>query len=204
MIRLTLLVIVLATGCNNQKPEERKLPGSAAPTTTVPPPPAPTGSSAGSSATGSGATGSGTAGSAKGTGFAPFDDALAGTRPWIAVDDKAGIVELVAVDDLSGRTKGQFAANRRCGADAAKAVEALGKRIAERAKSGHEPPACKEDGGVTSCFQPGLAEGDVVLELEYGKSGDAWRVIGAKTYGVGITAEKEETKYTALLKEKCK
>ena len=35
-------------------------------------------------------------------------------------------------------------------------------------------------------------------------SGDAWRVIGAKTYGVGITAAKEETKYAALLKEKCK
>jgi hypothetical protein len=201
MIRFALFISVLAAGCSNDKPEERKLPGSAAPTTTVPAPPAPAGSaSAGSASTGAPAP----APAPKGTGFAPFDDALAGTKPWIAADDKAGIVELVAVDDLSGRTKGQFAVDRRCGADAAKVVEALGKRIAERAKSGHEPPACKEEGGITSCFQPGLAEGDVVLELEYGKSGDAWRVIGAKTYGVGITAAKEETKYAALLKEKCK
>ena len=204
MIRLALLVTVLAAGCDSQKPEERKLQGSVTPPTATTAGSAPAGSaSAGSASAGSASTGT-PAPERKGTGFAPFDDALAGTRPWIAADDKAGIVELVAVDDLSGHTKGKFTVDQRCGADAAKIVEALGKRIAERAKSGHEPPACKEDGGVTSCYQPGLAEGDVVLELEYGKSGDAWRVIGAKTYGVGVTAEKEETKYAALLKEKCK
>jgi hypothetical protein len=200
---------MLAAGCDNQKPEERKLPGSAAPTTTGSA--TPTGAGAtGSGAAGSGQAGSGQAGSGagtptpKGTGFAPFDDAFAGTGPWIAPDDKAGLVELVAVDDLSGKTKGQFSVDRRCGADALKAVEAIGKRIAERQKSGHEPPTCKEDGGVTSCSQRGLAEGDVNLELQYGKAGDAWRVIGVRTVGVGITAAKEEAKYAALLKDKCK
>jgi hypothetical protein len=203
MNRIALLVIVLAAGCSNQKPEERKLPGSAAPTTTG-------SATTGSATTGSGATGSGATGSGagtpttKGTGFAPFDDAFAGTRPWIAPDDKAGIVELVAVDDLSGKTKGQFSVDRRCGADALKAVEAIGKRIADRQKSGHEPPACKEDGGVTSCSQRGLAEGDVNLEIQYGKAADAWRVIGVKTVAVGITAAKEEAKYAALLKDRCK
>jgi hypothetical protein len=204
MNRIALLVIVLAAGCSNQKPEERKLPGSAAPTTTGPA--TPTGSGqAGSGQAGSGQAGSGAGTPAtKGTGFAPFDDAFAGTRPWIAPDDKAGIVELVAVDDLSGKTKGQFSVDRRCGADALKAVEAIGKRIADRRQSGHEPPACKEDGGVTSCAQRGLAEGDVNLEIQYGKAADAWRVIGVKTVAVGVTAAKEEAKYAALLKDKCK
>jgi hypothetical protein len=196
MKRIALLVTVLALGCDNQKPEERKLPGSAAPTTTSAPAP-----TAGS---GSAAPGPATP-ETKGTGFAPFDDALAGGKPWIAADDKAGIVELHAVDDLSDRTKGKFSVERRCGADAARVVEALGAQIAERAKAGdRNPPQCKEEGGITSCIQPGRAEGDVVLELEYARTGDAWRVIGAKTYGVGATATKEEARYAALLKEPCK
>ena len=206
MKRIALLVLVLA-GCSNTKPEERKLAGSAAPA-----PVTPAGSAAGSAAAGSAAAGSAAAGSAagsataeaKGTGFAPFDEAMAGTRPWVAADDKAGIVELYANDNLSGRTKGRFTVERKCGADAARTVEAMGKQIAARLKDGRDAPQCKEDAGVTSCFQPGIAEGDVVLELEYAKTGDAWRVIGAKTYGVGIKADKEEAKYAALLKEKCK
>jgi hypothetical protein len=186
---------VLAAGCNSQRPEERKLPPapapsmpSPAPTTPSPTPPAP---------------GPATP-AAKATGFAPFDDALAGARPWVAADDKAGIVELFAVDDLSDQTKGKSSVDRRCGADAVKVVEALGKRMAERAKTGHEAPACKEDGGITTCSQPGLDKGDVRLELQYARSGEAWRVIGARTYGVGVAAAKEDARYAALLQDKCK
>lgn len=209
MTRIALLVTVLAFGCDNSKPEERKLPNPAAPPTTTPVPAPPT-----PPATGSGSVGS--AGSAatpeaaappKGTGFAPFDEALAGTRPWIAIDDKAGVVELHAVEDLSGRTKGKFSTDRRCGADAAKAVEEVGKRIAERAKEppmGRGPVQCKEEGGVTSCVQPGVAEGDVHLEVEYAKAGDAWRVIGVKSYGVGVTMDKFDAKYAEVLKQPCK
>lgn len=220
MKRIALLVIVLAAACNNERPEERKLPGSAAPAT--PAPTAPGTGSAGSAGSGAAATpgagGSaaapGAGGSAAGapaadgkTGFAPFDEALAGTRPWIAADDKAGVAELYAVNDLSGpsgKTPGKLSADLRCGTDATKAVEAVAKQIPERARSGHEPPKCKEDAGVTSCRQPGLAEGDFHLELQYGKTGDAWRVIGVKTTGVGVTAAKEEAKYADLLKQKCK
>jgi hypothetical protein len=207
MNRIALLVIVLAAGCSNQKPEERKLPGAAAPAS--PAPTAPGTGSAGTGSAGSGSAGSAAAGSAAPaadakTGFAPFDEALAGARPWIAADDKAGVVELYAIDDPSDRTKGRFSVDLRCGADAAKAVETVAKQIPERAKSGHEPPKCKEDAGVTSCRQPGLAEGDFQLEILYGKSGDAWRAIGVKTTGVGVTATKEETKYAELLKQKCK
>jgi hypothetical protein len=208
MKRIALLALVLAAGCSNKKPEERKLVGSAAPTPSTPAGSAATGSSAAAgsgaagSAAGSGATGSGTA-EAKGTGFQLFDDAMSGTKPWVAADDKAGLVELVAKEDLSGRTKGQFLVERRCGADAAKAVEAMGKQMAARVKD-HDPAQCKEEAGVMSCFQPGLAEGDVVLEIQYAKAGDAWRPIGVKTYGVGMHADKEEAKYVALLKEKCK
>ena len=194
MTRIALLVTVLALGCSNQRPEERKLPGSAAPTTTSAPAPAPTGPATPGPATPE----------PKATGFQPFDDALAGKQPWIAADDTAGIVELHAIEDLSDRTKRKLTVERRCGADAARAVEAIGKQMAERAKSGHAPPACKEDGGITRCSQPGRAEGDVVLALEYGKRGDAWRVIGAKTYGVGMKLEEQEGKYAALLEEACK
>jgi hypothetical protein len=228
MKRIALLVLVLAAACNNERPEERKLPGAAAPATPAPTAPG-TGSAgsgaaatpgAGGSAAAPGAGGSaaapGAGGSAAGapadgkTGFAPFDEALAGTRPWIAADDKAGVVELYAVNDPSGpsgKPPGKLSADLRCGADAAKAVEAVAKQIPERARSGHEPPKCKEDAGVTSCRQPGLAEGDFHLELQYGRSektGDAWRVIGVKTTGVGVTAAKEEAKYAELLKQKCK
>lgn len=209
MKRIALLVLVLAAGCDNTKPEERKLAGAPGP---APMPPAGSAvgsatSGAGSAAAGSGSAAAGSAAGsataeAKGTGFAPFDDAMAGTKPW-TVDDKAGIVELYANDDLSGRTKGRFTVERKCGADATRTVEAMGKLIAERRKD-RDAPQCKEEGGLMSCFQPGIAEGDVVLELEYAKAGDAWRVIGAKTYGVGITAAKEEAKYAALLKEQCK
>jgi hypothetical protein len=207
MTRIALLVTVLAFGCDNSKPEERKLPGSAAPPTATPAPaPAtpPTPGSAGSA--GSAATPEVPA-PPKGTGFAPFDDAIAGTRPWIAIDDKAGIVELHAVEDLSGRTPGKFITERRCGADAAKVVEAIGKRIAERTKEppmGRGPVQCKEEGGVTSCVQPGVAEGDANLEIEYAKAGDAWRVIGVKTYAVGVTMDKLDAKYAELLKQPCK
>lgn len=217
MKRIALLALVLAAGCSNTKPEERKLVGSAAPAPSTPvgsaaAGSAPAGSGAGttgSAAAGSGATGSGAAGGsgataeAKGTGFQLFDDAMAGTKPWVAEGDKAGIVELVANEDLSGRTKGQFRVERRCGADAAKAVEAMGKQMAARVKD-HDPAQCKENAGVMSCFQPGLAEGDVILEIQYAKTGDVWRPIGVKTYGVGMHADKEEAKYAALLKEKCK
>jgi len=213
MKRIALLVLVLAAGCNDKKPEERKLPGAAAPANPAPTAPGTGSAGAGSAGSGSAAT-PGAGGSAAGgsaavasdarTGFAPFDEALAGARPWIAPDDKAGVVELSAVDDLSDRTKGRFSADLRCGADAAKAVETVARQIPERARSGHEPPRCKEDAGVTSCRQPGLAEGDSHLEIQYGKSGDAWRVIGVKTTGVGVTAAKEEAKYAELLKQKCK
>lgn len=199
MFRIALLALVLAAGCDQSKPEERKLPGSAAPATTSPP--AQGGGSAAGSAAGP-AAGS-AAPQAKATGFAPFDDAITGKLPWTA-DEKAGVVELIAVEDLSGHTKGKFTVERRCGADATRAVEALGKRIAERLKSDRDPPQCKEEAGVTSCVQPGFAEGDVVLELEYGRSGDAWRVIGVKTYGVGVQPAKEEARYAALLGEPCK
>ena len=211
MTRIALLALVLATGCDDKKPEERKLPGATPPIT---------GSTGTGGATGSSATGSagGTAGSAAGsaggsaapgpraTGFAPFDEALAGTRPWVTADDKAGVVELYAVDDLSGQTKGKFSVERRCGADAVQAVEAMGKLMPERMKTNpsREAPACKEEGATARCVQTGIAEGDVVLELEYGKTGDAWRVIGVKTYGVGMTFQKEADRYAALLKEKCK
>lgn len=197
MKRIALLVILLApggllaAGCSNQKPEERKLPPGPAPTTSPTPMPGP--ASAGSAKP-----------EAQGTGFASFDEALAGRKPWVAPEDKAGIVELIAVDDLSGQTKGKFTVERRCGAEATKVVETLGKRIAERAKSGHEAPTCKEDGGVMTCAQPGIAEGDIRIELQYGKIGEAWRVIGARTYGVGVTVPKEDAKYAALLKETCK
>lgn len=196
MNRIALLLTVLALGCNNQRPEERKLPGSGAPTTTTAPAPAPTGSAA--------TPGSAAAPEAGTTGFAPFDDALAGKQPWIAADDKAGIVELHAAADPADRTKTKLTVERRCGAEAATAVEAIGKQLAERAKSGHPAPACKEDGGITSCVQPGRAEGDATLELEYGKRGGAWRVIGAKTYSAGIALEQQEAKYAALLEQPCK
>jgi hypothetical protein len=209
MTRNALLVLVLAAGCSNTKPEERKLQPTATPT-----PAAPAGSAAGSAAAGSAeAAGSAAAGSAeaaptmaapKGTGFAPFDDAMAGTKPWVAADDKAGIVELYVHEDLSERTKGRFTVERKCGADASKIVEAMGKQMAERAKQKHEAPTCKESGGTASCAQPGLSEGDLVLELQYAKAGDAWRVIGARTYGVGMKFDKYEAKYAELLKEKCK
>lgn len=196
MNRIALLALVLAAGCDNQRPEERKLPGSAAPTTTGPTAP-------GSAAPAPAAAGSATA-EAQGTGFAPFDNAITGTRPWVAADDQAGLVELHAVDDLSDRTSGKFTVDRRCGADAARIAETMGKRIAERARSGHDAPTCREEAGITSCYQPGLGEGDVGLELEYGKTGDTWRVIGAKTYAMGVTMDQQEARYTALLKESCK
>jgi hypothetical protein len=203
MTRIALLVTVLAFGCDNSKPEERKLPNPAAPPTTTPAP-APAAGSAGSG--GSAATPEAPA-PPKGTGFAPFDEALAGTRPWIAIDDKAGLVELHAVEDLSGRTKGKFSTDRRCGADAAKAVEAVGKQMAERTKEppmGRGPIQCTEAGGVTRCVQPGVATGDVVLEVDYAKAGDAWRVIGVKSYGVGVTMDKFDAKYADVLKQPCK
>jgi hypothetical protein len=198
MIRIALLVLVLA-GCSNKKPEERKLPGSAAPTTTSTPPPA-TGSAVGS-ATGSAAP---SAPEPPPPSFAPFDDALAGKQPWVAPDDKAGVIELNAVEDLSGRTKGKFSVERRCGADAAKVAEAVGKQLTERVKTNHEAPVCKTEGDRTACFQRGLAEGDVDLEIEYARAGDKWRVIGVKTYGRGMTITKQEEQYAELLKDKCK
>jgi hypothetical protein len=211
MIRIALLALVLA-GCNDKRPEERKLP----PTQTgTPAGGTPAGSATGTAGSG-GTAGSATAGSAggsaggpaapgpKATGFAPFDEAIAGAKPWVPADDKTGVVELVAVEDLSGRTKGKFSVERRCGADAAKAVEAVGKQMPERMKTNHEAPACKEDGAIMRCSQPGLAEGDVVTEIEYAKTGEAWRVIGVKTYGVGMTFQKEADRYAALLKEPCK
>jgi hypothetical protein len=231
MTRIALLALVLATGCDDKKPEERKLPGAAAPTTgspgtagtsgtagsAAPTPGSPgtggTGGTGGTAGDGSSASGGPTPGSPGGsaapapkpTGFAPFDEALAGTRPWVAADDKAGVVELHAVDDLSGRTPGKFSVERRCGADAAKAVEAIGKQIPERLKTNHAQPTCTSEGAITRCVQAGLAEGDVVLEIEYAKTGDtSWRVNGVKTYGVGMIFQKETDRYTALLKEKCK
>ncbi|HWU91413.1 MAG TPA: hypothetical protein VN253_29300 [Kofleriaceae bacterium] len=207
MRRIALLVVVLAAGCSNKKPEERKLVGSGAPV-----PSSPSGSTAGSAPAGSAPTGSAApagsapaassaAGSAtaeaKGTGFAPFDDAMAGIKPWVTADDKAGVVELYAA-------QGKLTVERTCGPDAGKVIEAMGKRMAERTKDGHDAPKCKEDAGGMSCFQPGTGESDVSLEIQYAKTGDAWRPIGAKTYGVGVHADKEEAKYAALLKEKCK
>ncbi|HWO25600.1 MAG TPA: hypothetical protein VNO30_42965 [Kofleriaceae bacterium] len=213
MIRIALLALVLAAGCNDKRPEERKLPPTQAGTPAGGTPAG--GAPAGGTPTGTAGSG-GTAGPAespsagpaapgpKATGFLPFDEALAGTKPWVAEGDKAGVVELVAVEDLSGQTKGRFSVERRCGADAVKAVEAVGKQMPERLKTNHEAPTCKEDGGIMRCAQPGLAEGDVVVEIEYAKAAEAWRVMGVKTYGVGMTITKEAERYAALLKEPCK
>lgn len=169
------------------------------------------GSGSGSAMAGSGSgadTGSAGSGSAAPTqtGFARFDDALAGKTPWITADEaKAGIVEMIAVDDLSGKSKGTFLTERRCGAAAKKAAESMGAAFTGRAKDGnHDPAECKDEGEMKMCFAGGIAEGDVSYVMEYKKAGDNWQLVGVSTTAVGLITEKQDAVYKKLLAAKCK
>jgi hypothetical protein len=199
---LALALIAALSGCSNTKPEERKLPasavpaGSAAPGTQAPTAPAPAGSSAGSAER---APASGSAAAVhRGTGFSPFDDALAGRAPWPAPDPARGVTELEAVSDLSGRTPGRAAVSKRCGDAAAQLVTGVGKQLTERAASAdREPATCKVDGVTASCTQRGIAEGDVTITVDYARTGDAWHVVGVQRRGVGEASPAQDTAYAA-------
>jgi len=199
---------VVASGCGKKKSGDGAAPGS--------------GSSAamgsGSAVVGSAAaTGSDSAqaGSAAGSGsdtgatddgpapatFAPFVDAMAGTKPWLDDAGKAGVIELHAEDDLSGKTKGRFSVDQRCGAAAVKAVDAVAKQLAERSKPGSDwdPADCTEEPDEVACGIGGLGEGDVSYRVVYRKAGGTWRLAGVETYAVGVTMDAQDAKFAELL-----
>jgi hypothetical protein len=208
-----LALALLVTGCKGEASKERTPPAAAEPATATSgfaaaasPGPAPAPAANGPTAGGS-SSAKAPGANAKPTGFAPFDRATAGAAPWVDPGDAGGVVELHAVDDLSGRTGGKFFVERRCGADAPKAIEAVGKRLDRRAgDASYDPVKCRPEGDIMACFQPGVSEDDAALVVEYVKATDGvtWRVRGVKTYAMGVTLDKYEAKYAALVKGACK
>jgi hypothetical protein len=62
-----------------------------------------------------------------------------------------------------------------CGDAAKKSADLMGAAIVKRTKAAdHDPSECKAEGETTSCFSPGVGEGDVAYVLEYTKAGDNW------------------------------
>jgi len=227
-IALVLVLATLVVGCKKKKTAEPTAasgsnsgssmagaaPGSGS---------APAGS--GSAAAGSGSSeGSGSAAGSGGykmskdeptppksdkVGFGPVDDAIAGKSPWLSdAAAKAGLVELIADDDLSGKTKGTFTTKRLCGDAAKKAAAKAGEIVAKRSKdANYDQTECRESGTDPNkqlCLSGGLAEGDFSILLDYRKVGDTWTIVGIQNTGVGIDTEKQEAEYQKLLGKKCK
>lgn len=172
---------------------------------------------AGSAGSAGSADGSGSAGSAGSAAsdeptsqpFPRFDDALAGKGPWITdAEAKAGIVEMVVDEDLSGKTKPVQTVKRQCGAAAKKAADGVGAAFVKRSKDAtYEKPICdfaKDAKDKLSCLSMGQGEGDVALILEYAKTGEAWALVGVQTIGIGINTDKLDATYAKLLGETCK
>lgn len=216
---LLIIALVTASGCKkkNEKVEDKPVVGSGS-SMTGSGSSADTGSAgAGSSMAGSGSSMAG-AGSGSGSGsaaadtltqFARFDDPIAGKGPWVTdAEAKAGIVELIAEDDLSGKTKGTFTTKRLCGDAAKKSVETLGAAFAKRAKdASYDPTQCVDHSEVKDrkvCLSMGLGEGDVSYYLEYQKTGETWTLIGAQSVAVGVNTDNQDKVYTKLLGDKCK
>jgi hypothetical protein len=231
---LLALVLVLVVGCKKKKTTTEPTTSGSNTGSSMAGSSTGSGSATSGSATGS-ATGSGSAmagsgsdsdsaGSASGykmskdqpvpvksakVGWAPVDDAIDGKSPWLSdANAKAGLVELIADDDLSGKTKGTFTTKRLCGDAAKKAAATAGEIIAKRSKDAtYDQTECRESGmdpTVQMCLSGGLGEGDFSILLHYKKVGDTWTLIGIQNTGVGIDTEKQETEYQKLLGTKCK
>jgi hypothetical protein len=141
--------------------------------------------------------------------FPRFDDSLTGKSPWITdAEAKAGIVEMLVDEDLSGKTKGVQTVKRHCGAAAKKAAEQIGAAFVKRSKDAtYEKPVCdfgKDTQDKMYCLSMGQGEGDVALIAEYTKTGETWALVGVQSVGVGIHTDKLDPTYDKLLAEKCK
>ena len=212
MKQLHVVALIAVLGCNKGAKDEapstqaRPQPKSAELAPAPPAAAAPAAPSAPSAAAPAPAAAGDSESGAPGQPFALFDTALAGGKPWLDDAGKLGIVELEAIDDASGRSVGTFKVQRRCGADAVAAVGAIGRRIAERAKAGtHDPARCIGDAHDTmTCVQGGNGEGDVGLEIVYraAKPG-AWRLVGVKTYAMGVTMDAQEAQFDKLAGGAC-
>jgi hypothetical protein len=194
-MRHVAIALLLFAGCkrsatdSGSSPPEHNTPSSAA---TPAPPPAAKPAEAAVTNNGDPAT------------FAMFSDALTGKRPWLDDAGKRGIVELIAIDDASGHTKGTFKVTRRCGADAVATLDAIGKQFVARAKD-HDPPTCSGGKRATmTCLQSGNGEGDTAIEVVY-KSDDAgnWQLTGVKTYAMGVTLDAQEAEFVKLAGGSC-
>jgi hypothetical protein len=206
-----LIALAIVSGCR-KKTDAPTASGTASSGTGSAPgsavEPAGSGSAPGSAAEPAGSGSSAAAGSGSADApeaskpFPRFDDALKSGKGWITDEEaKAGIVELIAEDDLSGKTKGKFTTKRLCGDAAKKSAEAMGAAFVKRSKTDtHDPAICRDDEGGVVCFSAGVGEGDVGFEMSYMDG----KLVGVKSYGMGVTVEKQEVEYKKLLGEKCK
>jgi hypothetical protein len=136
--------------------------------------------------------------------FGPYEASRSGKQPWLADAGKRGVVELIAIDDASGRTKGTFKVTRRCGDAAVKAVDAIVAQMAKREKTGYDRVNCIGEQGTRLCLQGGNGEGDNAFELVYkADATGAWTLVGVKTYAMGVTMDKEEAQLDKLAVGSC-
>jgi hypothetical protein len=137
--------------------------------------------------------------------FDPYEVSRSGKQPYLSDAGKRGIVELVAVDDASGRTKGTFKVTRRCGAAAVTAVDAIVAQMDKREKAGsHDRTNCIGDKITMLCLQGGNGEGDNAYELVYkADARGVWALVGVKTYAMGVTMDKQEAELDKLAATSC-
>lgn len=137
----------------------------------------------------------------KTTGFARFDDAVAGKAPWL--DDAelaAGIVEHVDIDSKPSQ-------KRLCKDDAKAAVDKYAAIIVKRIDdTDYKSPACvvsNAEGDEMMCI-PGRGPGETKVLFDYRKSGDAWKLVAVQYTDGDSNFRPLANKYEALIKTPCK
>ncbi len=139
------------------------------------------------------------------TGFARYDDAIAGKAPWLTDSEaKAGFAELIAQGDPK---HGSFTTKRVCGDAAKKAADAFGAVLVTRSKdTRYEPTACRESGmdaNKMGCLAMAIGDDDITYYLEYQKTGDTWKLTGVHATTIG-NGDSQQAAFDKLLRATCK
>jgi len=141
------------------------------------------------------------------SGLARIDDAVAGKGPWITDEEaKAGIVELLAEEDASGKTKGTT--KRLCGAAAKEAITKYADAVTKRSQDdNYDQTSClsiTENKDDIWCLAGARLPGDRSVMINYQKREDTWTLVGVRWTTPRGDTRKLEAEYEKLLATKCK